>query len=606
MAFAPRVWQQECFSRFQEVLRSGQTTFVIEACMGAGKSAIAARLAKHLLEMPNAVDHVLVLVPWKSIQGDIEKGMLGAFGKLFGLDARSRFFTYARQAHQPIPALDATITLYQEVCNCAAIETLEWWKSKGFRFALICDEIHHTNEINGTWGEYVSKIKDLADYSIFMSGTYFRGDRNPVGCVPKDDDGRPLRDYSYTYQRGVAEKAVRSVTTRHVDATVAIYDSDRDLRYEKDLSELVGKEVAAGRKQVLDPHGEWIRHTIQTVHDELLATRLKYPDAACLYVCRPGRDNNFTREEDEAIEDKHVHLIAKQIRELTGLTPMVVTHHDEDSVGKISRFRKGKDPYLVAVNMVSEGCDIPRLRAVAFCRYTTSEMLFRQIVGRALRIQYDEATGQPLEDGTAAQIYIPTFPLLVDFAERLWTEAQAGIQQRLERICETCGKKPCECEPKLFPDPQTIWGLEHTPALDGGHMAFQGVSEIYVQAATQIIAQQPEHQHANRVQVAALLQAYDRNRSLAQGLPVTNPAEERERLRRKINRLINRLANDVYKKQYQTAYYEEIEKPFGGVKFKEILNNWPVDRLREVYERLERRITKGYRGGKAASDTEEL
>ena len=43
------------------------------------------------------------------------------------------------------------------------------------------------------------------------------------------------------------------------------------------------------------------------------------------------------------------------------------------------------NPYLVAVNMVSEGCDIPRLRAVAFCRYTTSEMLFRQIVGASKR-----------------------------------------------------------------------------------------------------------------------------------------------------------------------------------------------------------------------------
>jgi hypothetical protein len=117
-----------------------------------------------------------------------------------------------------------------------------------------------------------------------------------------------------------------------------------------------------------------------------------------------------------------------------------------------------------------------------------------------------------------------------------------------------------------------------------------------VQAARQIISQQPEHQHANHVQVAALLQLYDRNRSLAQGLPVTNPGEERERLRRKINRIVKRMAVDKYNKQFQTAYFEEIEKPFRA-KFVEILNTWSVDRLVEVYERLERRMIQGYRNG---------
>src|SRR5687768_10134007 len=85
--------------------------------------------------------------------------------------------------------------------------------------------------------------------------------------------------------------------------------------------------------------------------------------------------------------------------------------------------------------MVSEGCDIPRLRAVAFCRYTTSQMLFRQIVGRALRLHKDE-------DGTAAQIYLPAFPRLVEFAERLYSDAQEGLR---DRRCKKCGEDPCQC-----------------------------------------------------------------------------------------------------------------------------------------------------------------
>jgi hypothetical protein len=124
MSFQPRKWQQDCLERFQQKLKEGSTSFVLEACMGAGKSAMAAWLAKTLLD-DQGVEHVIVLVPWMSIQGDVDKGMLGAFGETMGLDARDRFFTYGRrQVRQPRPKMDATITLYQEVC-CQEAEDVE-------------------------------------------------------------------------------------------------------------------------------------------------------------------------------------------------------------------------------------------------------------------------------------------------------------------------------------------------------------------------------------------------------------------------------------------------------------------------------------------------
>lgn len=606
MAFIPRKWQQDCLFRFEETIDRGSNMFVFEACMGAGKSAMAAWLSKHLIDV-YGVDHVLVLVPWKSIQGDVEKGMLGAFGKLMGLDARSRFFTLARrQAKQPIPSLDATITLYQEVCNYATVQTLEMWKEQGFRFALICDEIHHTNEINGTWGNYVERIKDLAEYSVFMSGTYFRGDRMPIKCIPLDEEGAPIKDYRYNYRMGVADNVVRSVTTRHINADVLIFDKKANHKYKIPLSDIENRELSVAKRQVLDPHGECTRQMIQTVHEGLMQTRQKFHDAACLFVCRPGGGDNYTSEGKESVEDRHVHIVAKQIKELTGEDPTVVTHRDKDAVGKISRFRNSKNPYLVAVNMVSEGCDIPRLRAVAFLRYTTSEMLFRQIVGRALRMHIDDTTKTVYEDGTAAQVYIPTFPKLVGFAESLWAEAQEGVvDRRCENCgewpcrcpCTKCGNEPCECEPAEPVDTEPpLFGLDATPILDGGHMGDDAVAENYVQAAGKV-KKRLEHVHANVVQLGHALQYFDRElRQMTEQLSQVNPAEERERLRRKINRQIKRLAIDVYKKEFATAYYREIEKPFKA-KFKVILNTWSVDKLREVHERLERRMTEVYRDG---------
>jgi hypothetical protein len=554
------------------------------------------------------VDHVLVLVPWVSIQGDAEKGMLGAFGQLMGLDARDRFFTLARrQPRQPRPQMDATITLYQEVCNQQAIETLKMWKADGFTFGFICDEIHHTNEINSSWGAYVEQIQELAAYSVFMSGTYFRGDKKPISCIPRDDAGIPIKHYRFPYAAGVKEGVVRSVTTRDINANVVLYDKSKDRKYELNLKEVSNKELSEAKKQVLDPQGECVRNMIETAHGALIQTRTKFPDAACLFVCRPGSGDNYTRENGNAIEDRHVHLIARQIRELTGETPTVVTHKDRDAVGKIARFRRGSDPYLVAVNMVSEGCDIPRLRAVAFCRYTTSEMLFRQIVGRALRTH-------TTEDGTAAQIYIPAFPLLVEFAQRLYGEAQEGIR---DRRCQQCGEWPCQCpcpdcamHPCICPDSAgplfdkepVVLAIDAIPVLDGGHLGPDHVGESFVALAYRISQQYEGHRHANHTQLGHAIQVALRmqqqqegNRQAQTGASQFNPGVERERLRRQINRHVRRLAINLYEKDYATAYRLEVETPFGA-KFSEIINTWGVDRLREVADRLERRIVEVFRG----------
>lgn len=605
--FQPRKWQQDCLERFQKELADGNNSYVFEACMGAGKSSEAAWLAKVLLE-EHDVDHVLALVPWRSIQGDVDKGMLGAFGEM-GLDARDRFFTASkRQPRQPRPQMDATITLYQEVCCEEAIDTIRMWQAGGFRFALICDEIHHTNEFNSSWGTYVEELRQLADYSIFMSGTYFRSDKKPISCVPLASDGTPIKHYRYPYAAGVRDNVVRAVTTRDINAKVLLYDRAKDKKYEVDLSAISPKELAEAKKQVLDPNGECIRHMIEQVDLALTQARFKFPDAACLFVCRPGGGDNFTAEGNEAQEDRNVHIIAKQIKDLTGHEATVVTYHDRDALGKIARFRRSGDRYLVAVNMISEGCDIPRLRAVAFCRYTTSEMLFRQIVGRALRLHAPE-------DGTAAQIYIPAFPLLVEFARRLYSEAQEGIK---DRRCKKCGEWPCACpcpvcgEPKsqckcYIPGPPPplvppdILGINATPILDGGYVGDEHVQEPYVVAATHIAAATEALRHSNPTQLGYALQRFMSMQQQQQpagpgsGSPAgPSPGQERERLIRQITRNVRRLAIRLHNKDFGAAYTQEIIKPFGSPMLV-IQNTWGVDKLRQVADRLERRIMEVFR-----------
>ena len=49
MSFQPREWQKDCLKHFLRKIERGETSFVLEACMGAGESAFAAWIAKTLL-----------------------------------------------------------------------------------------------------------------------------------------------------------------------------------------------------------------------------------------------------------------------------------------------------------------------------------------------------------------------------------------------------------------------------------------------------------------------------------------------------------------------------------------------------------------------------
>jgi superfamily II DNA or RNA helicase len=62
-----------------------------------------------------------------------------------------------------------------------------------------------------------------------------------------------------------------------------------------------------------------------------------------------------------------------------------VTSDDPDASDRIAAFAAGRDAWLVAVRMVSEGVDIPRLRVGVYATTVTTDLFFRQAVGRFVR-----------------------------------------------------------------------------------------------------------------------------------------------------------------------------------------------------------------------------
>jgi helicase-like protein len=93
------------------------------------------------------------------------------------------------------------------------------------------------------------------------------------------------------------------------------------------------------------------------------------------------------------------------LRAVTGRAPLVVLHTEARAAEKLAAFRDGREPWIVAVNMVSEGVDIPRLRVGVYATAAKTPLIFRQIVGRFVRT----IQGRGLD---MSWLYLPADPVL--------------------------------------------------------------------------------------------------------------------------------------------------------------------------------------------------
>ena len=97
----------------------------------------------------------------------------------------------------------------------------------------------------------------------------------------------------------------------------------------------------------------------------------------------------------------------------TGRDPVVVLSDDPKASGRIAEFAESDDRWLVAVRMVCEGVDVPRLAVGVYATSASTPLFFAQAVGRFVRAR---------RPGETASVFLPSVPVLLELASQL--EAQ--------------------------------------------------------------------------------------------------------------------------------------------------------------------------------------
>lgn len=388
-----RLWQQQALSAYFE---SMPTDYLAVATPGAGKTTFALVLAQRLLAQ-RIVERVVVVTPtdhlktqWATAAERHDIELVTDFGQRTGLPAGATgpVVTYAGVAAAKV-ALSALV---------AQRRTL-----------VILDEIHHAGDALA-WGEAISTAFHMAKHRVCLTGTPFRSDVNPIPFVKYVDNSDGSRtsqaDFTYGYADALADGAVRPVLFLAYSGQMTWRTRAGDL-FEAELGRVQPNDITkAAWRTALDPRGSWIARVLRDADRRLGEVRLHIPDAGGLVL---------------ASDQQTARAYALRLTELTGQRPTVVLSDDPQASNKIEAFAASSQRWLVAVRMVSEGVDIPRLMVGVYATSAATPLYFAQAIGRFVR------TRTP---GETASIFLPSVPKLLAQAAELEAQRDHVLRPR--------------------------------------------------------------------------------------------------------------------------------------------------------------------------------
>jgi superfamily II DNA or RNA helicase len=378
-----RRWQREALATY---LESAPRDFLTVATPGAGKTTFALTIAADLLAR-RVVERVIVVTPTEHLKRQwadaAARGGIGLDPAFSGRSGRtSREFAGVVVTYAGVAA--ATLALR---VRCERFKTL-----------VVLDEIHHAADAL-TWGEAVREAFEPATRRLALTGTPFRSDANPIPFVTYVPDGdgvpRSAADFSYGYGPALTDGVVRPVLFLAYSGDLRWRTSAGDEIAARLGTPLTKDMAAQAWRTALDPSGDWIQAVFTAADTRLTEVRRHVPDAGGLVI---------------ASDQEAARAYAKILGQIAGERPVLVLSDEPSASKRIGEFAADARRWMVAVRMVSEGVDVPRLAVGVYATATQTPLFFAQAVGRFVRAR---------RRGEHASLFVPTVPVLLQYAAEM-------------------------------------------------------------------------------------------------------------------------------------------------------------------------------------------
>lgn len=377
-----RAWQRKALTKY---LMNKPKDFLAVATPGAGKTTFALRVATELTTN-RTVDRVIVVVPTEHL-----KVQWAASAARVGLSLDPHF----KNTDAVNPQYDGVVVTYAQV----AMHPFKHYQvATSKRTLVIMDEIHHGGDAK-SWGDGIREAYRDAERRLALTGTPFRSDDAAIPFVRYEEDGQghlvSQSDHTYGYSDALNDGVVRPVVFLAYSGE-ARWRTSAGEEYAARLGEpLNAEQTARAWKTALDPKGDWIPAVLKAAHKRLMKLRTHIPDAGGLVIAT----------------DKTTARAYARILETMSSTPVAVILSDEAGASeRIDEFSASEDEWMVAVRMVSEGVDVPRLAVGVYATSSSTPLFFAQAIGRFVRSR---------KKGETASVFLPSVPVLLDLAAKL-------------------------------------------------------------------------------------------------------------------------------------------------------------------------------------------
>ncbi|MCP2316068.1 Superfamily II DNA or RNA helicase [Nocardia amikacinitolerans] len=379
-----RAWQRRALTKY---LATKPRDFLAVATPGAGKTTFALRVAAELLA-DRTVDQITVVAPTEHL-----KHQWAASAARSGIQLDSRF---SNATGGTSGDYHGVVVTYAQVASHPSRHRV---RTENRRTLVILDEIHHAGDAK-SWGDATAEAFGDATRRLALTGTPFRSDDSQIPFVvyEPDESGFPKSraDHTYGYAEALADGVVRPVVFLAYSGDAHWRDSAGEEHSARLGEPLNAEQTARAWRTALDPAGDWISAVLRAADIRLRQKRASgMPDAGGLVI---ATDQDRARDYAELLEH------------ISGERPALVLSDDPASSNRIAEFSNNTQPWMVAVRMVSEGVDVPRLAVGVYATSASTPLYFAQAIGRFVRAR---------RPGETASVFLPSVPVLLDLAAQL-------------------------------------------------------------------------------------------------------------------------------------------------------------------------------------------
>ncbi len=383
---ALRGWQRRAMVKY---LAARPRDFLAVATPGSGKTTFALRIVGELLA-DGTVERVTIVVPTEHLKIQWARAA-AAMG--ISLDPK-----FSNSSAQHSDEYHGVVVTYAQVASHPERHRV---RTENRKTLVVFDEIHHGGDAK-SWGDAVREAFGDATRRLALTGTPFRSDDSAIPFITyeRGPDGlqRSTADHSYGYAEALADGVVRPVVFLAYSGESRWRDSAGEEHAARLGEPLNAEQTARAWRTALNPAGEWMPAVIAAADKRLQQKRQHVPDAGGMII---------------ASDQTAARAYATLLTTITGEAPTVVLSDDPGSSDRITAFSHGTSRWLVAVRMVSEGVDVPRLAVGVYATSASTPLFFSQAIGRYVRSR---------RPGETASIFLPSVPNLLRLASEM--EAQ--------------------------------------------------------------------------------------------------------------------------------------------------------------------------------------